>query len=243
MSYRKKVLGILGGLGPLAGVYFYRLITEHTKALCDRDHLDVIVVSGASTPDRTDFIMGKSPLSPLPKMKEDVGRLAAAGAEIIAVPCNTAHFFFDELDAFSPVPVLNIVRETAEHAKAKGVKRVGILATDGTIFSGSYKHECDRLGMEYVTPGEPAQKELMEIIYKSIKASAAPDMRKFNKIADELASKGCDAIILGCTELSLLPKDQMTERNIIIDSLFVLATNAISLCGAEPTGFDGIYDT
>lgn len=243
MSHPKKILGILGGLGPLAGVYFYELITKHTRAVRDQDHLDVIVISGASTPDRTDFITGKSPVSPLPKMKNDVKALTTAGAEIIAVPCNTAHFFFDELDAFSPVPVLNIVRETAEHAKNKGAKKVGILATDGTILSGSYKRECERLGMEYVVPDSDSQRELMEIIYGSIKASAEPDMNKFNKIADGLVARGCDYLILGCTELSLLPKEQMREKSVIIDSLFVLAKNAISLCGATPTGFDDIYNT
>lgn len=243
MSHPKKVLGILGGLGPLAGVYFYELITKHTKALCDQDHIDVIVISGASTPDRTDFITGKSNVSPLPKMKEDVRKLAAVGAEIIAVPCNTAHFFFDELDASSPVPVLNIVRETAEHAKAKGAKKIGIMATDGTILSGSYRRECERLGMEYIVPDDDGQRWLTEIIYGSIKASAKPDMNKFNKIAEGLVARGCDYLILGCTELSLLPKEQMTEKNITVDSLFVLAKNAITLCGAVPFGFDGIYNT
>ncbi len=243
MSHPKKVLGILGGLGPLAGVYFYELITKHTKALCDQDHIDVIVISGASTPDRTDFITGKSNVSPLPKMKEDVRKLASAGAEIIAVPCNTAHFFFDELDASSPVPVLNIVRETAEHAKAKDAKKVGIMATDGTILSGSYRRECERLGMEYIVPDDDGQRWLTEIIYGSIKASAKPDMNRFNKIAEGLVARGCDCLILGCTELSLLPKEQMTEKNITLDSLFVLAKNAITICGAVPFGFDGIYNT
>lgn len=243
MSTAKKVLGILGGLGPLAGVYFYRLITSHTKACRDQDHLDIIVVSGASTPDRTDYITGKSKQSPLPKMKEDVKKLACAGAEIIAVPCNTAHFFFDELDSFSPVPVLNIVRETAEHTKAKNAKKVGVLATDGTIISGSYQREFNRLGIECVTPCESDQKSLMEIIYKSIKASEKPDIGRFNEIADHLRADGCDRIVLGCTELSLLPKERMTQKEITVDSLFVLAKNAITLCGAVPFGFDDIYNT
>ena len=92
-----KTLGILGGLGPAASVYFYQLITEHTKAARDQDHLDIVLVSKASIPDRTEFILGKSPDSPLPSMAEGVRSLAQAGAELIAVPCNTAHYFYDEI--------------------------------------------------------------------------------------------------------------------------------------------------
>ena len=92
-----KTLGILGGLGPAASVYFYRLITEHTKALRDQDHLDIVLMSKASIPDRTEFILGKSADSPLSSMIEGVRALTGAGADLIAIPCNTAHYFYDEI--------------------------------------------------------------------------------------------------------------------------------------------------
>lgn len=243
MPEGKKTLGILGGLGPLASVYFYGLVTSHTKAGCDQDHLDIIVVSGASTPDRTDFITGKSKVSPLSAMRSSLKKLISAGAEVIAVPCNTATYFFDELQKDSPVPVMNIVRETAIHAKSKGAKRLGILATEGTVLSGSYERECSHLGMEYVVPSKAGQQALMGIIYDSIKKSAPPDTDAFNRISSELFSFGCDHIVLGCTELSLIPLDGTNNKDRIIDSLSVLAKNAITLCGAVPTGFDDIYNT
>lgn len=242
MSKPAKVLGILGGLGPMASVYFYDLITRHTLASRDQDHLDVIVVSGASTPDRTEFITGKSPLSPLDDMKKNVDKLVGAGAELIAVPCNTAQFFFDELSKYSRVPVMNIVRETARHAKEKGVNKLGILATDGTILSGSYSRECDALGMECVVPSAEEQAKLMDIIYKSIKRAESPDTEGFNRIVRSLFDRGCDLVVLGCTELSLIPKDTICQKEKILDSLSVLAKNAITLCGAEPFGFGDIYD-
>lgn len=240
---KKKTLGILGGLGPLASVYFYGLVTGHTRAECDQDHLDVIVLSGAGTPDRTEFITGKSPVSPLPEMKKGILTLAAAGAEIIAVPCNTAHYFFDELSACSPVPVLNIVSETAEHAMKKGAKRLGVLATDGTVQSGSYMRECNRLGIEYVVPSEENQEKLMNIIYGSIKKSAKPDTAAFSAIVSELLCRSCDYIALGCTELSLIPLGEIPGREKIIDSMSVLAKTAITMCGAVPIGFEPIYNT
>lgn len=243
MDKSKKTLGILGGLGPMASVYFYELITRHTLALRDQDHLDVIVLSGASTPDRTSFITGKSDKSPLDAMIKGVRTLYNAGAEIIAVPCNTAHYFFDELSKAVPVNVLNIVRETTEHAKRKGACRLGVLATDGTLMSGSYKHECERLGMEYVSPADDDQKVLMDIIYKSIKQSSPPDIEAFNAIVEHLFKNGCDHIILGCTELSLIPQKRVYGYEKMIDSLSVLAKNAITLCGAIPCGFDDIYNT
>ena len=166
MERSKKVLGILGGLGPMASVYFYELITKHTLASCDQDHLDVIVLSGAGTPDRTSFITGKSTESPLDAMVKGVKTLYGAGAELIAVPCNTAQYFFEELSKAVPIEVMNIVRETAEHAKKKGAVKLGVLATDGTLIAGSYKHECDHLGMEYAIPCESDQRVLMDIIYK-----------------------------------------------------------------------------
>lgn len=242
MSKQTKVLGILGGLGPMASVYFYELITRHTLASCDQDHLDVIVVSGASTPDRTEFITGKSTVSPLDDMKKNVDKLISAGAELIAVPCNTAQYFFDELSKYSRVPVMNIVRETARHAKAKGARKIGVLATDGTILSGSYKRECDALGMGYAVPSPDDRKELMDIIYKSIKCASAPDTERFNRIVRSLFDDGCDLVVLGCTELSLIPKDDLYNGGKILDSLSVLAKNAITLCGAVPFGFGEIYD-
>ena len=152
-----KTLGILGGLGPAASVYFYQLITRHTEALCDQDHLDIVLISKASIPDRTDYILGKSEESPLPAMTEGVKKLAEAGAQMIAVPCNTAHYFYDEIERFSPVPILNIVKETVSLAKSIGIRKLGIMATAGTVLSGTYQKVCASLGVEPVLPCEASQ--------------------------------------------------------------------------------------
>lgn len=236
-----KTLGILGGLGPAASVYFYRLITEHTAALCDQDHIDIVLISSASIPDRSDFILKKSDRSPLPLMKEGVWKLANAGADLIAIPCNTAHYFFDELSRISPVPVLNIVRETVQLAKRAGIQRLGILATTGTIVSEAYQHACSGMGMEFRIPCESSQQLLMDIIYHSIKTAKAPDLDAFCGIAAELRAGGCDAIVLGCTELSLLPQDPILESYRFIDSLQVLTYKAIVECGKKPYGFSELY--
>lgn len=236
-----KTLGILGGLGPAASVYFYQLITQHTEALCDQDHLDIVLISKASIPDRTEYILGISADSPLPAMTEGVKKLAEAGAQIIAVPCNTAHYFYDEIERISPVPVLNIVKETVSLAQSAGIRKLGIMATAGTILSGTYQKVCASLGVEAVLPCEASQQTLMNIIYKEIKTAKSPDMDAFLAVADELYANGAEAIVLGCTELSLIRGLEKYPQFLFIDSLHVLAFRAIKACGKKPCGFPAMF--
>ncbi|MBQ8497694.1 MAG: amino acid racemase [Clostridia bacterium] len=236
-----KTLGILGGLGPAASVYFYRILTEHTKANHDQDHLDIVLVSGASIPDRTEFILGKSENSPLPAMIDNVNKLITAGAELIAIPCNTAHYFYDQIEKSSSVPVLNIVRETVSLAQKAGVRKLGIMATTGTVITGAYQHACLEAGISFAIPSERSQQILMDIIYGSIKTAREPDMDAFLSVCDELYENGADALVLGCTELSLIRATEDLEKYRFIDSLLVLAARSIRVCGKEPCGFAEIY--
>ncbi len=236
-----KTLGILGGLGPAASVYFYQLLTEHTAAKRDADHLNVILMSAADIPDRSEFIMGKSDRSPLPKMIEDVGKLVSVGAELIAIPCNTAHYFFEEIQKSTPVPVLNIVKETVLLAKAAGRKKLGIMATTGTILANAYQHAAEQEGLSCVLPTAAEQDALMRLIYEDIKTAALPDYDGFYRIADALMERGADSLILGCTELSLIPKDERHEGYPFIDSLLALVARAIHECGKTPCGFPALY--
>lgn len=230
-------LGILGGLGPMSGVYFCELLVEHTKADGDHGHINFLLSSRADTPDRTEYILGHSSRNPVPVMIEEVQKLTAAGADLIAIPCNTAHYFYESIAKASSVPVLNIIHETVELCRARGLKRVGVLATEGTVRSGAYEQECRRADVGYVTCTEDEQAEISRIIYEQIKRGRAPDLDAFQSICKKMYARGCEAIILGCTELSLLKK--MTDPDPLwIDSLEVLAVSVIRVCGKEPIGFD-----
>ena len=112
------VLGIMGGLGPAASCYLYQMITDHTPAQKDQDHIDIVISSRASTPDRTAFIVGKSKDDPFDVMEQDGISLVRYGATVLAIACNTAHYFYDRLAAALPVPVLNMPRLTAADAKS-----------------------------------------------------------------------------------------------------------------------------
>ena len=233
----RRVLGILGGLGPMATVYFYEMLTEHTEASTDQEHIDILISSRATTPDRTAFILGKSKDNPLPVMIEEAKRLTAAGADVLVLPCNTAHYFYDALSQETGAPIINIITETVSFCREQGMKTVGLLATEGTVSSGAYHQRCEACGLKTVTPRPSSQKLINEIIYGEIKRGTPPDMENFGRVAYELREKGCDTLILGCTELSLLKKSGHLGKY-YTDSLEILAAATIRHCGKTPIGFD-----
>ena len=160
----------------MSTVYFYQMLTEHTPAQCDQDHLDIVISSRASTPDRTAYILGESEDDPFAQMERDAEMLVKYGATILAIPCNTAHYFYDRLARSLPVPILNMVRLTVQHAKAQGCTRLGILATSGTVGSCTYQRMCRAEGIDFAIPSLPRQTQLMNIIYDQIKKGQRADM-------------------------------------------------------------------
>ncbi len=239
MNRHTPVLGILGGLGPMASAYFYELIISHTDAACDQEHIDIILNSHASTPDRTAFILGQSEDDPLSVMTEDIRRMKTYGADLVAIPCNTAHYFYDKLIASTDLPILNIMEETAACLTHLGVRRAGILATDGTVITGTYDRYLNAHGIDCIRPSKEDQAIIMHIIYDEIKNGRAPDPAPFLTISPPLRAAGAEAIILGCTELSLIKKQYPKALpHIYIDSLDVLAYATILACGKKAKGFD-----
>ncbi len=229
-------LGILGGLGPAASAYFLEMITEHTAAECDQDHIDILLSSRASTPDRTDFIMGRSSADPLPVMIRDAKYLESCHVSAIVIPCNTAHYFIEKIRESVSVPMPSIIAETVAHIERAGYRKAGILATKGTLAAGSYQLECAHHGIECEVPSPESQAALMGLIYGRVKRGLPVDRDEFYKICDELFDKGCDTLILGCTELSLINRQIGGDKR-FTDSLEVLAYTAIKLCDKTPCGF------
>ena len=240
MKYKSRTLGVLGGLGPMSTFRFCSLLTAHTRAQSDADHIDMIISSRATTPDRTAFILGKSLDDPLPVMIEEAKKLQAAGAELIVIPCNTAHYFYEGLQEQIDLPIINIIEETVLHLNRMGVHRFGLLATEGTVRSGSYHRECKKHDMEIVVPNEEEQKQISEIIYGSVKQNKPADMEAFWKIAASLQDRGGEKLVLGCTELSLLDQSKDSDF-LLVDSLDVLAWRTILACGKTPIGFPSSF--
>ena len=238
MSARR--LGVLGGLGPMSTFYFCELITAHTKAACDADHIDMLISSRASTPDRTAFILGKSGQNPLPVMREEAKRLTQGGADLLVIPCNTAHYFYEGLQTACSVPILNIIEETVNQLERMGVSRFGLLATEGTVFSGAYHRVAEPKGMECVVPDREEQSMISSAIFDAIKQNKPVDMHAFLQVAKQMQKRGCERLVLGCTELSLLKK-QGLDDDVFLDSLEVLAYRTILACEKEPVGFPACF--
>ena len=158
----KNAVGVLGGVGPLATVYFMEMIIEMTDASKDQEHIDMLVSNHATIPDRTGFILGESSESPMDAMVEDAQMLETAGCSFVVIPCNTAHYFFEDIRNSVQIPVLNIIEETIDYAKKQGsqrkipreIKKLGILATEGTISSGTYSFYGKPAGVECVADAE-----------------------------------------------------------------------------------------
>ncbi len=231
------LLGILGGLGPMSGVYFCEMLTCHTKALRDSDHINFLLSSRADTPDRSSFILGESKDDPSPVMAEEARRLQGAGATVLAIPCNTAHYFYEKIRDAVDIPVINIIEETARFCNYEGITKAGVLATAGTAASGAYTEVFSKEGISIEPLTEREQAEITHIIFNDIKGGRAPDMHRFNAVCDALRARGCQRLILGCTELSLIKKNHPLPPY-FIDSLEMLALAAIRSCGKEPVGFD-----
>lgn len=242
MRSDKMLLGVLGGLGPMSTFYFCELLTSHTKASSDADHIDMLISSRATTPDRTAFILGKSEFDPLPVMLEEANRLVKGGANLIVIPCNTAHYFYKGLSQQLSVPMLNIIQETVLHMKRMGIQTFGLLATEGTVASRAYERECQEHGLTCLIPSCEQQQKISSIIYDEIKQNRPADLSAFIEIAKDLQARGAERLVLGCTELSLL-KTQLPSDLPVVDSLEVLAYQTIRACHKIPIGFPTDFET
>ena len=234
-------LGVIGGLGPMATAYYMELMIRMTDAKRDQDHPEVIIMNVPSIPDRTAFILGKSQANPCGPMVELGRQLKGLGCSVVATPCVTAHYFHETLQEQIGLPVIHVIRRTAELLRQAGIRRVGLMATDGTVCSGIFQRQVEEQGMELVLPTEAGQKGVMTLIYDQVKAGIQPDMDLFAAIRDDLRCSGAEVIVLGCTELSLLKKAQDLGDG-ILDALEVLAKESVLAGGkAVKPEFDRLF--
>lgn len=228
----KKVLGVIGGMGPMATQLFYKDIIENTDANIDQDHIDMIILSHASIPDRTKSIIENTNDKMIEILSGDVEKLINAGVDYIVITCNTAHYYIDTLKQKFNIPFIDMIEETVKYLKENDVSKVGVLATDGTIISGIYEKKLKAFGIQPVLPSPKNQELIMEIIYDEVKAGKAPNQNKFNKVCRELIEKGCQSIILGCTELSYYKIINQLD-DFYVDAQRILVIKALEKCGGK----------
>lgn len=226
------LLGVIGGLGPMATALFMRYVTELTDAKTDQEHIEMLIHSAPSIPDRTAFILKKSTFDPRPGMIKVGKGLRAQGADMIAIPCMTAHYFHAELEREIGLPIINGIEATAEQLALHGAKKVGIAATEGSVRTELFQNALIKAGIEPLTLSNEGQSIVTDTIYKEIKAGKAPDMERFSLVTREYRQKGADAVILGCTELSLLPQDRL-EKDFYADAMRILARKTVIAAGKK----------
>lgn len=224
----EKIIGILGGMGPEATADLFHRILRATPVKKDQDHFRIIIDSNSKILDRTSGIVGTGP-SPLPSMLETGRNLVQAGVDFIVMPCNTAHYFHNDLEQLLRVPVLHMIKLSAKYVKSKypDIKLVGLQATDGTLETKLYNDAYADYGIEVISPEDDFQKNVMVAIYRDIKTGKLERGGKLLKrVARELIEAGVEAIICGCTEVSLVLHDGDLSVP-VVDPLQVLAEEAV----------------
>ena len=237
MGENHKVLGVIGGLGPMATAYFLQLVTQMSDAATDQEHIEVLIHSKPQIPDRTRFILGKSSESPLPEMLKIGAQLAGLGAQVLAIPCITAHFFQSRLEREIGVPVINAIEETAEYLRQEGIVRAGLMATDGTVQSRLFQDTFSSYGIEVITPDEEHQAKVMHLIYQNVKAGVKPEIVLLEQVGRQLSDCGAQVLLLACTELSIIKRDFVLGAE-YLDVLEVLARKAVMECGRLKAGYE-----
>ena len=223
-------LGILGGMGPQATQDFYQRILDRTDAAKDQEHLPTLIWSDTSMPDRTAAILGGDAEGCYRRLLSGARLLEGGGCTVLAIPCNTSHYFADRLQEDISIPLVHMPRETVGVLTAEGKRKVGILGTDGTVQTGVYQKECAAQGLLGVSPPEQIQKLVMSIIYDEIKRGEKGSREKFAVIDRWLREAGCDSAILACTELSVY-RTYHGLPDYYLDAMDVLAQRCITACG------------
>jgi len=231
-----KTIGIMGGMGPAATADLMMKIIEMTAADSDQEHIPMIIDNNTRIPDRTAAILGGG-ADPVPEMTASAKRLEAAGADFIIIGCNTAHYFVPAFEKEISIPVVSMLKETALALREKGVKCAAVLATDGTVKSGLYARALGSEGIEDIYPTDEQQKLLMSVIYDYIKKGVTDPAKlphdEMLIMAEDLKSRGAEALIMACTELPLAFDLTGIIDDTCMDPTRVLAAAAIREAGAK----------
>jgi aspartate racemase len=216
-SRSEPVLGILGGMGPDATINFQQQLLDVTPATREQDHVTTVVSNVPKVPDRNEAILEGSQ-SPLSTLRDNARALERYGVDLLTMPCNTAHYYADGIVDSVDVEFLDMIDAVAETIDTADVDRAGLVATKTVIDVGIYREYFASSGVELVTPDDTEQ--LMDVIYAVKEGAHDEAAREFASVVSELEAEGCDALVVGCSDLSVLPLDTMLD---VYDPVRILA--------------------
>ena len=239
---KRKVIGIVGGMGPYAGLDLVKKIFDLTQANQDQDHVPLTMISVPhKITDRTKFLEGGTDINPGIEISNIVRQLSDQGASVIGMPCNTAHSSKIIKEVYNSIPegitFVNMVSEVIKFIKGEypGIERVGILATPGTMNAGVYNKELINNDLKPVLLSKENQKKLIDqAIYDKdfgIKSISSPvhdiAKRKIYLAIESLIKNKAEVVILGCTELPIAVNATSVKTIPLIDSTMILARSLL----------------
>lgn len=227
---RKKTIGIIGGMGPLATVDMFNQIVRGTQADEDQEHIHILIDCNPQIPDRTNAILGNG-ASPLPHLIASAQKLQAAGADFLLIACNTSHYYYNELRREISIPILSMIQETAREIAQRNIKTAIVLTTDGARKAMVYDSILAMHHIKAVYPGEILQSAVTDIIYNGVKAGLnTKDASLFNQELALLEGEYNAITILGCTELPVAVEQYQLKGN-FLNPTTILARAAIREAG------------
>lgn len=237
----KHFFSIIGGMGTIATESYIRLINHRVKIHRDQDYLNYILVNDATVPDRTAYIKDHTQPNFYHDLKEDVLGQAKLNPDFFVMPCNTAHYFYDELAALTDIPFLHMMRIAVHQfvEKYPDEKKIGLIATEGSIHDHLYENEIKRVHRAVEFGGPEIQPMVTKLIYDDIKEKGVVDGHLYHQILRKMHDDyGCNVILLGCTELSLAQEKAPDHPYHVIDPQSILADVSIELALKIRRGMD-----
>lgn len=225
----ENFFSILGGMGTLATESFVRILNRRTQTHKDQDYLNYVLFNHATVPDRTAYILDNTLENPVPYLMDDIEKQNLLKPNFIVLTCNTAHYFFDELQAATEIEILHMPREAAKVVFEKGVTgKVAFLGTEGSVKAGIYEKELRKLGLDVYLPEPTIQKKVNTLIYDRIKENDHLDQELYFEILEEVTERiGCESVVLGCTELSLMDEFVTDNPYPVVDAQSILVDRTI----------------
>ena len=222
-----KTIGVLGGMGPQATVDFFQKVVSLTKASCDQEHLHLIIDNNTKTPDRSSFILGHGD-DPVRELITGALKLQLMGADLLVMPCNTAHFFYEQVNSVVNIPFINMIEEVTANILLKYGKgaSIGLLATNGTYCGGMYERAFEKNGLNLILPDETSKQYIFEYIYNIKQGTLEVGFEKVTHEIKRMEKAGVSGIILGCTELPLIT-NMLPKGPDYIDTTGILAQRAV----------------
>ncbi|MDD4344259.1 MAG: amino acid racemase [Eubacteriales bacterium] len=228
---KDKYFGVIGGMGSKATSVFFERLIGSSKAEKDQDHMNVMILNHATLPDRTEVIIENKENDFLNCIKKDFEIMEFAGVTDVAIPCNSAHFFYEDMKKMTNINIINMIEETVKviHKTHGEGTKVGLLATDGTVRSALYNKYCEQYNLDMVVPDLKVQQDIMKVIYGNIKGHMNLDSSLLEELIEFFVyEEKCKTIIIGCTELSCIPVREELKRY-TLDAMNVLVEKSIEI--------------